>query len=78
VTGGSSRNWSGYGNLVDLTAHGDVERALLTDPQTSGGLLVACAPEAVEDVLEIFRAEGFSRAGVIGEIASGTPGVSVV
>jgi selenide,water dikinase len=78
VTGGSSRNWSGYGGLVDLTMYGEIERALLTDPQTSGGLLVACAPEAVEDVLQIFRAEGFSRAGVIGEISSGAPGVSVV
>ena len=78
VTGGSHRNWSGYGGLVDLTTHGEIERALLTDPQTSGGLLVACAPEAVDDVLQIFHAEGFSRAGVIGEVDSGTPGVSVV
>jgi selenide,water dikinase len=62
---------------VDLTVHGEVERAVLTDPQTSGGLLVACAPEAAEDVLQVFRAEGFSRAGVIGEMGPGTPGISV-
>ena len=78
VTGGSTRNWKGYGNLVDLTPHGKVEQALLTDPQTSGGLLVACAPEAAEEALEIFRSEGFSRAAVIGEIESGPPGISVV
>jgi selenide,water dikinase len=78
VTGGSARNWNGYGSVVDLTTHGKVEQALLTDPQTSGGLLVACAPEAVEEVLESFRAEGFSRAAVIGEVQSGPPGISVV
>ncbi len=78
VTGGSTRNWKGYGTLVDLAGHGRIEQALLTDPQTSGGLLVACAPEAVEEVLQIFRAEGCSRAAVIGEIESGQPGISVV
>jgi selenide,water dikinase len=78
VTGGSNRNWNGYGDLVDLTTHGAIERALLTDPQTSGGLLVACAPEAVDEVLDIFRVEGFPRAAVIGEMASGAAGISVV
>jgi selenide,water dikinase len=78
VTGGSNRNWKGYGDLVDLTTYGDIERALLTDPQTSGGLLVACAPEAVQEVLAIFRAEGFSRAAVIGDVGSGGAGISVV
>ena len=77
VTGGSARNWKGYGSLVDLTAHGAVEQAILTDPQTSGGLLVACAPEAVDEVLECFRREGFQRAAVIGEIEVGAPGVTV-
>jgi selenide,water dikinase len=78
VTGGSARNWKSYGNLVDLTTHGPIEQALLTDPQTSGGLLVACAPEVADEVLEIFRAEGFASAAVIGEIESGPPGISVV
>jgi selenide, water dikinase len=77
VTGGSTRNWKGYGNLVDLTSYGPIEQALLTDPQTSGGLLVACAPDAVDEVLECFRAEGFGRAAVIGELESGPPGISV-
>jgi selenide,water dikinase len=78
VTGGSARNWKGYGSLVDLTTHGAIEQAILTDPQTSGGLLVACAPESVNDVLETFRREGFQRAAVIGEIEAGAPGVAVV
>ena len=56
---------------------GDAERALLTDPQTSGGLLVACAADAVDDVLAIFRNEGFERAAVIGEIVAGPPRVEV-
>jgi selenide,water dikinase len=78
VTGGSTRNWKSYGDLVDLTTHGPVEQALLTDPQTSGGLLVACAPEVTGEVLEIFRAQGLGNAAVIGEIESGPPGISVV
>jgi selenide,water dikinase len=77
VTGGSARNWKGYGSLVDLTTHGAVEQAILTDPQTSGGLLVACAPEAVDHVLDCFRREGFQRATVIGKIEAGTPGIVV-
>ena len=77
VTGGSARNWTGYGSLVDLTTHGAIERAILTDPQTSGGLLVACAPEAVDEVLDCFRREGFQRAAVVGEIEAGPPGVVV-
>ena len=78
VTGGSTRNWQGYGSFVDLTTHGKVEQALLTDPQTSGGLLVACAAEAVDAVLQTFRAEGFQHAAVIGEVESGAPGIVVV
>jgi selenide,water dikinase len=77
VTGGSTRNWQGYGSLVDLTTYGKVEQALLTDPQTSGGLLVACAPEAVDDVLQTFKAEGFHHAAVIGEVEAGAPGITV-
>ena len=78
VTGGSARNWNGYGNLVDLTTHGPVEQAILTDPQTSGGLLVACASQAVDEVFDCFRREGFQRAAIIGEIEAGSAGVTVV
>lgn len=78
VTGASNRNWSGYGHMVTMQSGlGDAERALLTDPQTSGGLLVACEPDAVDDVLALFQADGFAHAAVIGDITAGAPGVTV-
>jgi selenide,water dikinase len=79
VTGASKRNFEGYGREVMLAAElGDVERALLTDPQTSGGLLVACAPEAERDVLAIFHREGFGDATLIGRFDGSAPVVRVV
>ncbi|MNF15043.1 selenophosphate synthetase [compost metagenome] len=54
-----------------------MHRALLTDPQTSGGLLVSCAPEAADAVLEIFHGQGFGQAAVIGEMTAGDPRVQV-
>ena len=78
TTGASGRNWAGYGHDVTLAPDGaEIDRVLLTDPQTSGGLLVACAPDAVADVLATFRAEGFARAAMIGEIAAGAPRVTL-
>jgi selenide,water dikinase len=77
-TGASGRNWSGCSTRVNLGRYGEVEQALLTDPQTSGGLLVACAPDAVDRVLEVFGGEGFQQACIIGEIRSGEAGVRVV
>jgi selenide, water dikinase len=77
VTGASKRNWASYGERVDLNGYGDVERWLLTDPQTSGGLLVTCAPEAVDQVLHIFLQDGFDHAAVIGEIGEGPARVAV-
>ncbi len=78
ITGASSRNWASYGEDVALAgALGDAERALLTDPQTSGGLLVACAPDAAAAVLAVFRREGFEHAGIIGECVAGPARVRV-
>jgi selenide,water dikinase len=78
VTGASGRNWAGYGHDVSLAAQiTAVQQMLLTDPQTSGGLLVACAPETVDEVLALFAREGFAHAAVIGEMAPGKAGVSV-
>jgi len=57
--------------VLDKKRFGDAERALLTDPQTSGGLLVACAPEGVTQVLSTFLQQGFGQATVIGEIVEG-------
>lgn len=69
VTGASGRNWAGYGHEVGLPAgFAAVDQALLSDPQTSGGLLVSCAPEAVPAVLEIFARHGFAAAAEIGQV----------
>jgi selenide,water dikinase len=57
----------------------EVERALLTDPQTSGGLLVTCEPRALQAVLAVFKRHGFEAAAEIGEVvaAYGAPGLDV-
>ncbi len=69
VTGASARNWDGYGVDVSLPAgFAAVDQALLTDPQTSGGLLVTCTAAAVPEVLAIFRRHGFDAAADIGEV----------
>ena len=78
VTGASGRNWSGYGSDVTLRAGFDpIDQALLSDPQTSGGLLVSCSPASADDVLAIFRRHGFDAAAVIGDIAASPTGLSV-
>ena len=78
VTGASGRNWAGYGADVRLDASlPTVARDLVTDPQTSGGLLVSCAPDAVDAVLACFRDDGFGDAAVIGHMAEGPPGLSL-
>ena len=78
VTGASGRNWAGYGVevLLDSTLP-PVARDLLADPQTSGGLLVSCAPESVKDVIEVFRSQGFDAAAPIGAVREGV-GLRVV
>ncbi|UCV10718.1 selenide, water dikinase SelD [Dechloromonas denitrificans] len=78
ITGASGRNWASYGqDIVFDQALGDTARHLLTDPQTSGGLLVACAPDTVTEVLSIFLQQGFSHVSVIGEVQEGQPGIEV-
>jgi len=76
VTGASKRNWDSYGRNVAFETAGESfsEKAelapseidILTDPQTSGGLLVSCAADAVETVLGVFRDHGFISAVDIG------------
>ena len=71
VTGASGRNWMGYGADVSVPKNFAAEdQALLTDPQTSGGLLVACAPAALDDVMAIFKRHGFAQAAVVGRVAA--------
>ena len=75
ATGASTRNWKGYGDQVALApGMAEWQQKLLTDPQTSGGLLVACAPEAVPEVLAAFRQQGFARAAVVGELEAAPAG----
>jgi len=77
ITGASGRNWASYGADVKGLEHDAVLRALLADPQTSGGLLVACAPDAAERVLATFAQQGFGDAAVVGRMAAGAPQVVV-
>ncbi len=79
ITGASARNWAAYGSEVCLPADFlPVDQTLLSDPQTSGGLLVSCAPSAVEAVLAIFRQLGFEDAGLIGQITNAGAGARLV
>jgi selenide, water dikinase len=75
ITGASGRNWAGYGADVALPANfSETDRALITDPQTSGGLLVSCAPDAVGAVLDVFRRHGFAAAAEVGEVRAAEAG----
>jgi len=75
ATGASTRNWASYGDEVALAAGMEEwQQKLLSDPQTSGGLLVACAPEAADEVLALFRSQGCDRAAVIGGLQAHAPG----
>ena len=79
MTGASGRNWASYGDRVSLAAGLDSSaQTLLSDPQTSGGLLVSCAPDTVTEVLSLFLQHGFTHVSVIGEMAEGEPGIAVV
>jgi selenide,water dikinase len=79
ITGASGRNWAGYSKDIQLSSSiSDVTQALLCDPQTSGGLLVACSDSAVEKVMQTFHHHGFAHAAVIGDLQQGTAGVQVI
>ncbi|MFO1292274.1 MAG: selenide, water dikinase SelD [Rubrivivax sp.] len=74
VTGASGRNWNDCAAQVLLPqGFAAEERALLTDPQTSGGLLVACAPQCCAEVLDTLRRHGCAAAACIGEVTEGAP-----
>lgn len=78
VTGASIRNWASYGDDVKLPAGlPDWQRHLLTDPQTSGGLLVSCAPDCAETIMQTIVAAGYPAARVIGRAETGPPGIWV-
>jgi len=81
-TGAAARNWQSYGEAVDLSPVSGAERErwrqVVTDPQTSGGLLIACAPEAVDRVLALIRSTQGTEGAVVGEVVAGSPHVAVV
>ena len=78
VTGASGRNWAGYGSEVTLPNNFAAEdAALLTDPQTSGGLLVSCDPASLDQVLAIFRRHGFDAAAKVGEVFAGASRLTI-
>jgi len=78
ITGASKRNWDSYGEGVTLP--GELppwRRDLLTDPQTSGGLLVACQAERAVALRDMIEAAGYARASIIGSVMAGSPGIEV-
>src|SRR5499427_1956818 len=79
ATGASDRNWKGYGNEVRMPAGApEWKKKLITDPQTSGGLLVACGPSAERPVLEEFRKQGFSDVRRVGVMRAGAAMLTIV
>lgn len=78
VTGASERNWRSYGAHVALQPGcSETRRALLCDPQTSGGLLVSCAADAVDPLLQLLHDAGFARAARIGDVLEGSSGAAL-
>ena len=79
ITGASDRNWASYGEHVSLPpGYAEWRRHLLTDPQTSGGLLVASAPQRAHEILRAIRQAGYPAAQIIGEAEVGPGQVRVV
>jgi selenide,water dikinase len=78
ATGASDRNWTSCEESVRLPAEWPQwRRKILTDPQTSGGLLVACDCATAPAVLEVFKSEGFKHAAAIGTLSAGAPRIVV-
>ena len=76
--GAIERNWTSFGESVNVAAEvPDWQVRLMLDPQTSGGLLVACAPDAVTAVLAVMQVQGYAAARIIGRLAEGDPAIHV-
>jgi selenide,water dikinase len=77
-TGAAVRNWASYGEAVRLAAKSsEWLRDLLCDPQTSGGLLIAAAPDVAEEILGRLAQRGFSSAAIVGRLVTGAPNIVV-
>jgi len=71
-TGAAVRNWASYGQAVRLPeGFEDWRRDLMCDPQTSGGLLIAAAPEAAEAVMALAHNQGFVKCAIVGDLVEG-------
>ena len=71
VPGGTNRNWDSYGHKVHFHDGQNqiLQKNILADPQTSGGLLISVSKDAVKDVIEALEQNGLSdRTMPIGEI----------
>ena len=78
VTGASGRNWASYADSVSLPqGFADWQRDLLTDPQTSGGLLVACEPSSASGIAGMIIQAGYPSATIVGVVSAGTPGITI-
>ncbi len=77
-TGAAGRNWESFGHDATLPdGLPDWRKNLLTDPQTSGGLMLTCSPESTDKIVGIFKEAGFPDASVIGKVQGGVPRVTV-
>jgi len=78
ATGASTRNWSSYGPSVQLPAAAPAWlQTVVTDPQTSGGLLIACAPAAEREVLAAVREIQGNEAWTIGRLVTGAARIAI-
>jgi selenide, water dikinase len=78
VTGASKRNWASYSESVTLpTDFPEWRRDLLTDPQTSGGLLIACQQAKAAEVARMIADQGYPGVSIIGHVEAGPPSVVV-
>ncbi len=71
IPGGSRANLASVEDRVDFGDVPEALRLLLADAQTSGGLLAAVDPAAVEAVTDALEAAGVQAVSVIGEIVAG-------
>jgi selenide, water dikinase len=78
ITGASHRNWVSYSESITLPADfPEWRRHLLTDPQTSGGLLIACEPSQAADVARMIANQGYPSVRIIGQVEAGPPWIVV-
>ena len=78
ITGASARNWASYAESISLPADfPDWRRDLLTDPQTSGGLLIACEAGRAAKITNTIIDSGYPQARIIGRADAGPPSITI-